>query len=162
MRHCADGRASRCLHDRFPLIFILAWIAQWLAGNAGIKAWGLSYVIFALLIGLSISNTVGVPEWLKPAVRTEYYIKAGLVILGSNILFQEILKAGFLGILQALLVIVVVWYACFWLSRKLRVDDEFAAIIATAVLFAGCRGDRRLRSDPGATAKNCRTRLRWC
>ena len=121
----------------FPLIFILAWIAQWLAGNAGIKAWGLSYVIFALLIGLSISNTVGVPEWLKPAVRTEYYIKAGLVILGSNILFQEILKAGFLGILQALLVIVVVWYACFRLSRKLRVDDEFAAIIATAVSVCG-------------------------
>ncbi len=121
----------------FPLIFILAWVSQWLAGNAGIKGWGLSYVIFALLIGLAISNAAGVPEWLKPAVRTEYYIKAGLVILGSNILFQEILKAGFLGILQALLVIVVVWYACLWLSRKLRVDDEFAAIIATAVSVCG-------------------------
>ncbi len=121
----------------FPLIFILAWASQWLAGNAAIKAWGISYVIFALLIGLLISNTVGVPEWLKPSVRTEYYIKAGLVILGSNIIFQEILKAGFLGILQALLVIVVVWYACFWLARKLRVDDEFAVIIATAVSVCG-------------------------
>ncbi len=137
----------------FPLIFILAWVSQWLAGNAEIKAWGLSYVIFALLLGLLISNTVGVPEWLKPSVRTEYYIKAGLVILGSNILFQEILKAGFLGILQALLVIVVVWYVCFRLARKLRVDDEFAAIIATAVSVCGVsaaiaacgaiQGDRR-------------------
>lgn len=121
----------------FPLIFMLAWASQWLGGNAGIKAWGISYVIFALLIGLLISNTVGVPEWLKPAIRTEYYIKAGLVLLGSNIIFQEILKAGFLGILQALLVIVVVWYACFWLARKLRVDDEFAVIIATAVSVCG-------------------------
>ena len=121
----------------FPLIFMLAWASQWLGGNAGIKAWGISYVIFALLIGLLISNTVGVPEWLKPAIRTEYYIKAGLVLLGSNIIFQEILRAGFLGILQALLVIVVVWYACFWLARKLRVDDEFAVIIATAVSVCG-------------------------
>ena len=61
----------------FPLIFILAWASQWLAGNAAIKAWGISYVIFALLIGLLISNTVGVPEWLKPSVRTEYYIRPG-------------------------------------------------------------------------------------
>lgn len=121
----------------FPLIFALAWLSQWLAGNAGIKAWGLSYVIFALLIGLAIGNAAGVPEWLKPAVRTEYYIKAGLVILGSNILFQEILQAGFLGIVQALLVIAAVWYACFWLSQKLRVDDEFAAIVATAVSVCG-------------------------
>jgi uncharacterized membrane protein YadS len=78
-----------------------------------------------------------VPFWLREAVRTEYYIKIGLVILGAGILFQEILQAGFLGLLQALLVIVVVWYACFYLARRLRVDDEFATILATAVSICG-------------------------
>ena len=121
----------------FPVIYALAWLAQVAAGHSSVKFWGLEFVLFALLFGLLISNTIGVPFWLREAVRTEYYIKTGLVILGAGILFQEILQAGFLGLLQALLVIVVVWYACFYLARKLRVDDEFATMLATAVSICG-------------------------
>ena len=99
--------------------------------------WGIEYVIFALLLGLIISNTVGTPEWLKPAAQTELFIKTGLVILGASLLFMEVLQAGALGIVQAVLVVFVVWYACFWLCRKLRVDDEFAAMLSTAVSICG-------------------------
>ena len=59
-------------------------------------------LIFALFLGLLISNTVGVPNWLKPAVQTEFYIKTGLVILGTALLLLEILQYGALGILQAI------------------------------------------------------------
>src|SRR5206468_5907471 len=61
----------------------------------------------------------------------------GLVILGAGILFFEIVQAGALGIVQALLVVVVIWYICFWLSRKFRVDDEFAVMLSTAVSICG-------------------------
>ena len=98
---------------------------------------GIEYVIFALLLGLLISNTIGTPSWLKPAVQTEFFIKTGLVILGASLLFHEVLQAGALGITQALLVVFVVWYSCFWLARKLRVDDEFAAMLSTAVSICG-------------------------
>jgi uncharacterized integral membrane protein (TIGR00698 family) len=121
----------------FPVLFALAWLARFLAGNGLFVDWGIEYVIFALFIGLLISNTVGVPEWLKPAVQTEYFIKTGLVILGAGLLFLEILQAGALGILQAVLVIFVIWYVCFWLCRKLKVDDEFGAILSTAVSICG-------------------------
>jgi uncharacterized integral membrane protein (TIGR00698 family) len=121
----------------FPIVYTLAWLSQMIAGNSTINYWGLEYVIFALVIGLFISNVIGVPDWLRQAVRTEYYIKTGLVILGAGILFFEILQAGALGIVQAILVVSVVWYACFWLSRKLRVDDDFAAILSTAVSICG-------------------------
>jgi uncharacterized membrane protein YadS len=121
----------------FPVVYALAWLSQVIAGNSTINYWGLEYVIFALIIGLFISNVLGVPEWLKEAVRTEYYIKTGLVILGAGILFYEILQAGALGIVQALLVVSVVWYACFWLARKFQVDDDFAAILSTAVSICG-------------------------
>jgi uncharacterized membrane protein YadS len=121
----------------FPVVFALASAAQVLAGNSTASYWGLEYVIFALLIGLFIGNVVGVPAWVREAVRTEYFIKAGLVILGTSILFTEILQAGALGILQAVLVVSVVWYACFWVARKLRVDDEFAVMLSTAVSICG-------------------------
>lgn len=121
----------------FTTVYALASLALVLAGNSTVSYWGLEYVIFSLLIGLFIGNVTGVPGWLREAVRTEYFIKAGLVILGTSILFTEILQAGALGILQAVLVVSVVWYACFWVARKFRVDDEFAVMLSTAVSICG-------------------------
>ncbi len=120
-----------------PVIFGLAFVARFLAGNGTFVNFGIEYVIFALLLGLLISNTIGTPAWLKPAVQTEFFIKTGLVILGANLLFKEVLEAGALGIVQAVLVVFVVWYACFWLCRKLKVDDEFGAMLSTAVSICG-------------------------
>ena len=98
---------------------------------------GITYVIVALLVGLLISNALGVPARMREAIRTEYYIKTGLVILGTNVLFGEILRAGLLGVVQALAVILVVWYLCFRISRRLRVDDEFSVMLASAVSICG-------------------------
>jgi uncharacterized integral membrane protein (TIGR00698 family) len=120
-----------------PVVFGLAWLARILAGNGLFIDWGIEYVIFALVLGLLISNTIGTPDWLKPAAQTEFFIKTGLVILGAGLLFGEVLQAGALGIMQAVLVVFVVWYSCFWLARKLRVDDEFAAMLSTAVSICG-------------------------
>src|SRR6266540_1732046 len=121
----------------FPIVYVLAWLSHLIAGNATMNYWGLEYVIFALIIGLFIGNVVGVPKWLMEAIKTEYYIKTGLVILGAGILFFEVVQAGVLGIVQALLVVAVIWYICFWLSRKFRVDDEFAVMLSTAVSICG-------------------------
>lgn len=121
----------------FPAMFILAWLSRFLAGNGLATDLGIEYVLFALVLGLLISNTVGVPEWLKPAVQTEFYIKTGLVVLGAGLLFYEILQAGALGIIQAILVVTVVWYFCFWLARRLRVDDDFAAMLSSGVAICG-------------------------
>ncbi len=121
----------------FPAVFLLAWLAQFVAGNSGVKAWGMTYVITGLFLGLFISNVLGLPRWMRDAVRTEYYIKTGLVLLGSNILIGEILQAGLLGVAQAFLVILVIWYVCFWIARRMRVDDEFSVMLATAVSICG-------------------------
>jgi uncharacterized membrane protein YadS len=121
----------------WPVVFILAWIARVIAGNGLFIDYGIEYVIFALLMGLLISNTVGTPKWLMPAVQTEFFIKTGLVILGAGLLFMEVLQAGALGILQAVLVVLVVWYVCFWMARRLRVDDDFAAMLSSAVAICG-------------------------
>ncbi|MCK9420551.1 MAG: YeiH family protein [Nitrospirae bacterium] len=131
------GRNLRKYIVAFPVVFFLAWLSRFLAGNALPTDWGIEYVIFALIIGLAISNTIGLPQWLRDAVQTEYYIKTGLVILGAGLLFFEIVQAGALGIVQAVLVIGVVWYFCFWLCRKLKVDDEFGVILSSAVSICG-------------------------
>jgi len=121
----------------FPVVFLLAWLSRFIAGNALPTDWGIEYVIFALIVGLAVSNTMDLPGWLREAVQTEYYIKTGLVVLGAGLLFFEIVQAGALGIVQAVMVIFVVWYFCFWLCRKMKVDDEFAVMLSSAVSICG-------------------------
>jgi len=131
------GRPVRAFVVGYPVVFVLAWLSMFIAGNYTVSYYGVEFVLWALLLGLIISNIIGVPDWLKEGIRTEYYIKTGLVILGAGILFFEIVQAGSLGIVQAVLVVAVVWYCCFWVAKKLRVDDDFAAMLATGVSICG-------------------------
>ncbi len=122
----------------FPAVFALAWIGQLIAGNYTINsAFGIEYVLWCLFIGLFISNVIGMPNWLRPAVRTEFYIKSGLVILGANILIGEIMQVGFYGLGQAVLVVSAVWFFTYRVARKMDVDDDFAAVLSSAVSICG-------------------------
>jgi len=121
----------------FTIIYTLAILSLIIAGNNSISNYGIEYVVFALIIGLLFSNLNLLPAWLKEAARSEFFIKTGLIILGTSILFTDIVKAGAPGILQALVVVLVVWFFALWLSRRLKVDDEFAIILASAVSICG-------------------------
>ena len=70
-------------------------------------------------------------------MQAEYYIKIGLVILGASVLFSELVQAGLLGIGQALAVVISVWMFCFWLAKRLNVDDELATMLSSAVSICG-------------------------
>lgn len=121
----------------FAAIFILSALCQYVSTLPAIKTAGLESVFFSVILGLLIRNTVGLPKWLAPAVRSEYYIKMGLILLGTSVLFGEIMKAGALGMLQAVVVVITVWYFTFWLSKKLKVDNEMGIMLASAVSICG-------------------------
>jgi len=121
----------------FPALFLLSFLAQVIAGNTLVKSFGLEAVIFSLLIGLAISNITGLPSWLKESISAELFTKIGLIILGASILFYDILQAGSLGLIQALVVVISVWYFAYWVSKKLKVDDELTMMIASAVSICG-------------------------
>jgi uncharacterized membrane protein YadS len=97
----ALGKGISSVAKGFPVVYILTVVALILAGNTFLKNWNLEAVIFSLSIGLAISNFFTVPLWLKNALSTELYVKIGLVLLGSSIIFGDILKAGSLGFIQA-------------------------------------------------------------
>jgi len=122
----------------FAIIFLLAWLSRTLTGIPFIKSTGFESVFFAVIIGLLIRNTIGLPKWLAPAARSEYYIKAGLVILGSSIFFKQIMVAGSLGMVQAVIVVLSVWYFSFWVaSRLFHIDKEMSILLSSAVSICG-------------------------
>ncbi len=121
----------------FPIVYIITIAALILAGNSQVKAINLEAVIFSLGLGLIISNFFKLPKWLKSALSTELFVKIGLVLLGTGIIFSDILKAGSLGLIQALIVVVTVWYFAYWLCKKLKIDDELTMMISSAVSICG-------------------------
>lgn len=121
----------------FLVVSILAFLSLVLAGNETMKYWGIEYVIFSLLAGILFRMAFGLPLWLKEAVNSEFYTKTGLVILGTGIIFSDILQAGALGLAQAVVVVLCVWYFAYWISKKFKLDDELSAIIASAVSICG-------------------------
>lgn len=121
----------------FFVVFLLAIIAQVIAAHTTMKSLSLETVFFSVIIGLIIGNMFKLPEWMKSAIQSEYYIKIGLVMLGTTVLFNNIMKAGALGMIQALVVVVSVWYIAFWISRRMRIDSETSILLASSVSICG-------------------------
>ena len=121
----------------FALLYALATVAQILGGYTGSSSLGLEYVLYALIIGLVLRQVTTIGRRFREAVQAEYYIKIGLVILGASVLFSELVQAGLLGIGQALAVVISVWMFCFWLAKRLNVDDELATMLSSAVSICG-------------------------
>jgi uncharacterized integral membrane protein (TIGR00698 family) len=121
----------------FPFVYIITIIALILTGNAFVKSLNMEAVIFSLAIGLAIGNLFTLPQWFRDTLSTELFVKIGLVLLGTGVIFSDILKAGSLGLIQALLVVISVWYFAFWLCKKLKVDEELTMMISSAVSICG-------------------------
>jgi len=122
----------------FLVIFTLTLLSQLIASIPFCKKYGLESVLFAVLFGLVISNLLKVPNWLKPAIQSEFYIKIGIVCLGATVLFGSIMKSGAYGLAQAIIVVLSVWYFAFWISRKkFGVDDEMSTMLASSVSICG-------------------------
>lgn len=120
-------------------LFGLAVLSYTFAAQTGIRAAGVGYAFWALLLGLVVSNTAGTPGWLKPALRSELYIKTGLVLLGAEILFNRILALGPPGLAVAWLVtpIVIVFMYRFG-TRVLKIaSPSLVIVIAAATSVCG-------------------------
>ena len=137
----------------FLVVFPLAWISIVLAGHTASTAWGIEYVIFALVVGLAVNHLGAATSVVRAAASSELFIKTGLVLMGASVLFSDVVQAGALGLLQAIGVVIVVWYVSFWLAQRFKVDEELAVMLSTAVSICGVsaaiaacgaiQGDRR-------------------
>ncbi len=131
------GKSVRQYLPGFLVVFSLSFLAMWIGKFAPFAKWGLETVLWALVLGLIIGNIWRLPAWLKTAVQTEFYIKIGLVLLGAEILFSTIVKAGVVSMVQALLVVVTVWFFAYWIARRFGLDKNFASIMASGVSICG-------------------------
>lgn len=133
----ALARPLRGLFWSFVVVFSLSLLAQLVAKIPCVKYYGFEAVFFSVIFGLVVRNCFRIPEWLKPAIQGEFFIKIGVVCLGATILFHDFVTSGVAGIVQACIVVSCVWLFAFWLSRRMRVEERAAMTLSSGVTICG-------------------------
>lgn len=100
----------------------------------------LEYPLTAAVIGL-IANAAlrltGLYDFIRPAVRTELYLKIGVVILGARISLGDLVGIGAGGLIQALIMVASVFFFTWWLGGRFKLPDTLKAVMASAVSICG-------------------------
>ena len=102
----------------FVGLFVVVVIAMILGKQSTMAYYGIGVEPWGIMFGMIIANTIGTPQWMKPALQVEYFIKTGLVLLGAEILFDKIIAIGTAGIFVAWVVTPIVLITTFIFGQK--------------------------------------------
>jgi len=120
----------------FAVSLLLYVLGQWDQA----ARYNLEPPLVALLVGLLVSNTVGVPRWSGAALRVEFYVKVGIVLLGAGVPLALIAWAGPVAILQAAIVSLATFGVIYLTATRLGLDRRFAATLGTGGAVCGVSG----------------------
>jgi len=98
----------------------------------------IEYVLWAILIGLVISNVLTVPKIFQAGIATyEFWLKVGIVLLGSRFVLADILKLG--GISLALVVIEISLSLALmhWLGKVFNLSPKLTSLLAVGSSICG-------------------------
>src|SRR6185312_13848909 len=128
----ALGAVTRFLEQQVP---------HWAVGTPFAKiAKSIEFPVYAIALGL-IGNLVlsklALRDALSKGFRTEPFIKTGLVLLGASINLKVLVTAAGPAIVQALLLISIVFGFTWWLGGRLGLEDKLRALLASAVSICG-------------------------
>ena len=126
------GAATRFLESQVP---------QWAAGTPFAKvAKSIEFPVYAIALGLLgnfVLTKLAIRDALSGGFRTEFFIKTGLVLLGASINLKILVTAAVPAIIQAILLITIVFGFTWWLGGRLGLDDKLRALLASAVSICG-------------------------
>jgi uncharacterized integral membrane protein (TIGR00698 family) len=130
--------------SRFLPAFLLVYLAAGSIYFLGLwdqaAHYNLEPPLVALGLGLLVSNTLGVPRWLDPGLRVEFYIKTGIVLLGASLPLTLIAWAGPVAIVQAAIVSLATFGVIYYAAVRLGLDRRLAATLGTGGAVCGVSG----------------------
>ncbi|HSZ09372.1 MAG TPA: putative sulfate exporter family transporter [Steroidobacteraceae bacterium] len=124
----------------FLLVYLVAGSIYFLGLWDQAAHYNLEPPLVALGLGLLVSNTLGVPRWLDPGLRVEFYIKTGIVLLGASLPLTLIAWAGPVAIVQAAIVSLATFGVIYFAAVRLGLDRRLAATLGTGGAVCGVSG----------------------
>jgi uncharacterized integral membrane protein (TIGR00698 family) len=98
----------------------------------------IEYVLWAILLGLMISNTIGVPGIFRAGVATyEFWLKAGIVLLGARFLLGDVLRLGGLSLVLVFIELALALTFMTHLGRWFRLSPKLITLLAVGSSVCG-------------------------
>jgi uncharacterized integral membrane protein (TIGR00698 family) len=98
----------------------------------------IEYVLWAILIGLAITNTVGLHRVFRPGVLTyQFWLKAGIVALGSRFVLGDIAKLGAISLVQILVDMLVAGGIILGAARLFGLSGKLGSLLAIGTSICG-------------------------
>src|SRR5499425_518253 len=127
------------------LLAVIGFVGKLLEKNINLYAkahrWtfpNIEYVLWAILIGLAISNIFGLAEIFKPGVATyEFWLKAGIVLLGSRFLLGDVAKLGGVSLLLVFIEITGSLAFMTFLGRLFGLRPKLTSLLAVGSAVCG-------------------------
>src|SRR5512143_709314 len=98
----------------------------------------IEYVLWAIVIGLIVSNTVGVPKIFKAGIATyEFFLKLGIVLLGVRFLVCDVLKLGGISLVAVALDLIMSIVLMTRLGRTFKLSPKLTSLLAVGSSICG-------------------------
>jgi len=98
----------------------------------------IEYVLWAIIFGIVIANTVGLPKVFRAGVATyEFWLKAGIILLGARFLLGDILKLGGISLVLVAIAFVLSLVFMTWLGKSFKLGERLTALLAVGSSVCG-------------------------
>jgi len=134
----------------FAVLFLAATIIYFVGLWERAAYYSLEPPLVALVVGLIVSNVFELPDWFKSALRVEFYVKTGIVLLGAGVPLALIAWAGPVAIVQAAIISLATFGTIFLVAKKLGLDRRLAAVLGTGGAVCGVSAAIAIGSAVGA------------
>lgn len=141
------GASSRQYAALLPGIALLWTIG--LAGK-GLESLGLylrahhhyfphmEYVLWAILLGLAVSNLIRIPDLFAPGIATyELWLKLGIVLVGAKFVFADVLKLGGLSLVLVFIELALSLTVMTLLGKLFKLPPKLTSLLAIGSSICG-------------------------
>jgi uncharacterized integral membrane protein (TIGR00698 family) len=98
----------------------------------------IEYVLWAIVFGLLVTNTIGLHRIFRPGVQTyEFWLKIGIVALGARFVLGDVLKLGGQSLVQILVDMTVAGTIIILTARFFGLSGKLGSLLAVGTSICG-------------------------
>lgn len=96
-------------------------------------------MIISIILGMAWKGLMGTPEYSEAGITfsSKILLRAGIILMGLRLNFEQILSAGFSIVLIDIAVIIFTLSVMLYLGKLLSIDKHLSALIAVGTAVCG-------------------------